>query len=381
MIPGFVTGTFLASSLALGTAAIAVLLRTRVAIPPLPLLFLGLFTLWSFISLLWTINAQHTQTAVMTYVSLVLFTWMICEFVDTKAKLLTLLRSYLAGCCMAVVMLLQAYVVGRQTLVDDTMRYTGGGLNPNSYALIISIGVVIAAYMGATSRSRWRIMYWLFIMPAAVSVLLTGSRAGTIGLIAALVAAFVITWAGNPRTMLLLVLALACVVWLVPNVVPSALLERVTEGTEAGTFALRQDQWRLGLEIWDDSPLIGVGAGGFITAVTERGGRALGAHNTFVQILADNGAVGLGLQLMAWLLLLRQTLRLPRSERALWLGAALVWTICAMVTSLDWYKITWLLYGWIMVEHTVLRTSSTDTPPVSVALPAGSEGLAARPPY
>lgn len=224
-------------------------------------------------------------------------------------------------------------------------------------------------------------MYWLFIMPAAVSVLLTGSRAGTIGLIAALVAAFVITWAGNPRTMLLLVLALACVVWLVPNVVPSALLERVTEGTEAGTFALRQDQWRLGLEIWDDSPLIGVGAGGFITAVTERGGRALGAHNTFVQILADNGAVGLGLQLMAWLLLLRQTLRLPRSERALWLGAALVWTICAMVTSLDWYKITWLLYGWIMVEHTVLRTSSTDTPPVSVALPAGSEGLAARPPY
>lgn len=378
-IPGFVTGTFFASSLALGTAIISILLRGRTAMPPSPLLFLGLFALWSFISLLWTVDAQQTQKMIMTYVSLTLFAWMLCEFVDSKAKLHALLRSYLAGCCVAIVMLLEAYIVGRQTLVDDTARYTGGGLNPNTYALIISIGIIIAAYMGTVSRSRWRTVYWVFVIPAAVSVLLTGSRAGAVGLIAALITAFAVTWSGNARAALLLVLALASVVWLIPNVIPAGLLERVTEGTQAGTFAIRVDQWRIGLEVWNGSPLIGVGAGGFVTAAVERGGRGLVAHNTFVQVLTDNGAVGMALFLVAWLLLLRQAWTLPRRERMLWLGAAIVWGISAVTTSLEYFKITWLLYAWIMVEHTVRAEPAADATAVAALSMSEDPGVPAQP--
>ncbi len=364
IIPGFVTGTFLVSSMALGTAALAILLRSRITIPPLPLLFFGLFVLWNFLSLLWTVDTKATQGTIVTYISLLLFTWMLCEFVDSKSRLLTLLRSYLAGCCVAVVMLLEAYIVGRPTVMGDAARHTGGGLNPNNYALLISIGIVIAAYMAAISKPKWKSVYWLFIIPATLSVLLTGSRAGTIGLIAALVIVVVVTWSGGAQAVLPLVLALACVIWLIPNVVPPDLMQRITEGTGAGTFLVRQDIWRNGLEVWSESPLIGVGARGFLTAVVERGGWAFVAHNTPIQVLTDTGIVGASLLFTAWLVLLKQTLNLPRSGRVLWLGAALVWLINAAATSLECSKITWLLCGWIMVEYNVFRATSTRIPSV-----------------
>ena len=93
------------------------------------------------------------------------------------------------------------------------------------------------------------------------------------------------------------------------------------------------------------------------------------AHNAFVQLLAEDGLIGFGIMLLVWYLLARKAWKLPRHERLLWLGAGAAWLLGASMLSSEYYKITWLLYAWIMTqpapvpqarEESVSATASRD---------------------
>jgi O-antigen ligase len=271
--------------------------------------------------------------------------------VDSRQQLMWLLRSYLIGCCVSIALLFVSYVMG--LTISNSGRYTGGGMNANNLALLLDIGIIIAAYLATSHTSQLKITYYLFILPAALGILLTGSRAGTIGLVASLTIAFIISWSVSWKSVLLVVLTVGFAAWLIPSIVPSTLLERVTEGTTAHTFVERQVQWNAGLQSWREVPITGVGAGAFIAAVTAKGYPALVAHNTFVQILVDNGIVGMTLMVVIWGLLARLAWCLPPRERFLWLGVGGVWIVVAMSTSLEYFKITWFLYAWIMLQPSI----------------------------
>ena len=63
----------------------------------------------------------------------------------------------------------------------------------------------------------------------------------------------------------------------------------------------------------------------------------------------------------------------------LWLGAAIVWGISAVTTSLEYFKITWLLYAWIMVEHTVRAEPAADATAVAALSMSEDPGVPAQP--
>lgn len=354
-IPGFKTLVFVASAAALAMASVAVVSRFRMKRLPLALVMLAVFVCWSFVSYLWSADPEATLSRVLTYLSLLLFTWLIWEFVDSRPKRLWLLRSYLLGCCVTLVLLFESYLASKSVFSPasalEGLRYKGGGLDQNTLAFLLTVGIILAAYLATTTGTRWKIAYWLFVLPASVGTLLTGSRAGTIGLVASLGFALMISGFKSAKSVMLFLVVVGCTAWLIPNVVPASLLQRVTQGTESHTFVLREEQWKLGLEMWNESPITGVGAGAFVTAAVARGGRAFVAHNTFVQILTDNGSVGLVLMLAVWCYLAVKAWRLPRQERLLWLGAGVAWAIAAMALSLEYAKITWFLYAWILVER------------------------------
>lgn len=358
-IPGFTTGIFLISAAALGLSALAAIFRSAVRKIPLVMLVLGVFVYWSGLSLLWSADQSGTMGMVRTYLSLLILVWMIWEFVDSRYRLLGLLNSYFAGCCVTIALLFASYFGGRDAGLLDSTRYTGGGLNQNSFALIMDVGIVVAAYLATSSLTRRKYAYWAFMVPACLSVLLTGSRTGAIGLAVAIGTALLLSWSRSGKSVLLLLILLGCAAWYVPSVVPSSLLQRVAEGTGTQTFVIRETQWRLGLQMWQEAPITGVGAGAFIAAAAAHGGRPMVAHNTFVQILVDTGSVGMLVMLSFWFLLVRRAWGFPRRERYLWLGAAIVWSIAAMTLSLEYYKITWLLYAWIIVQPTCLLPKVT----------------------
>jgi O-antigen ligase len=349
-IPGLKTGIFLVSALALGASLADILVRFHIKRINPVLVVLAAFIYWCFLSLLWTPDQSATMTRIITYVSLLLMIWMIWEYVDTPRKTAWLLRSYILGCCVTLSLLFYSYLAGLNTLSSDATRYTGGGLDQNGFALLIDIGIVVAAYLSTVASSRNRYLYLIFILPASLSVLLTGSRAGAIGLAAALSAAFVISWSANWKSVLAFAVGAFVLVWLVPKVVPAALITRITEGTSSHTYVLREEQWRLGLQLWSQVPFQGVGANGFVAAARAAGGAPRVAHNAFIQILADNGLIGSILMLAAWVLLARHAMHLPRRQRFFCLGVGIVWAIMAITLSLEYYKITWLVYAWTMMQ-------------------------------
>jgi O-antigen ligase len=373
-IPGLRTGIFLVSAVALAVSAADVLVRFRIKRLNLTLLVLAAFIYWCFISLLWSPDYSATVTRLTTYVSLLLITWMIWEYADTPHKIAWLLRSYVLGCVVTLSLLLYSYVAGLNALSSDATRYTGGGLDQNGFALLIDIGIVVAAYLSTVTLSRSKYLCSLFILPASLSVLLTGSRAGAVGLVAALCIAFVISWSVNWKSVLIFGIAVFLLVWLVPRIVPEALISRIAEGTGSSTFIARENQWKLGLQLWSQVPFQGVGANAFPAAARAVGGIARVAHNAFVQILVDNGIIGAILMLIVWFLLARHAWRLPRRERFLCFGVGVVWAILALSLSLEYYKITWLVYAWTMVQPVALSNKAS----ADVAVPDEQEQRASE---
>ena len=359
-IPESATGIFLIAAVALTFSVFAVLTGSRPRKLPLPLILLAVFILWCIVSLFWTVDSEQTVQSSVTYVSLLLLTWMILEFVNSQRQISWILHSYLSGCCVSLVMLFVSYIEGRSLFLPAYFRYTGGGLNPNGLALLLDIAIIITVYLSTEATSKWKKAYWMFVSAACIGVLLTGSRAGALALVAAVLTILPMARSKTWKSVLFPIMAIAFVIWLVPVIVPIELLERLTEGREAGTYILRQAQWDAGIAVWRQAPIVGVGSGAFIKAVSDIGARALVAHNTFVQILTENGIVGMGLMIVTWGFLIRMVLQLPKKEKLLWLGMGFAWTVVAMAGSKEYHKITWLLYAWIMVQSAIYHAGGED---------------------
>lgn len=349
-IPVFRTGIFVTAAVAMIISMQYVALRKRIRRIPSVLRLLAVFVLWSLMSVLWSADPLATQAVVITYSSLLLFIWMVWEFISSKHRLLGMLRIYLFGCCSSLGMLFANYMVG----ISSDMRYSGGGLNPNALALLLNMGVLITVYLAVNTKSSLRFVYWAIIPVSLVGVLLTGSRTGAVTMIISLGMAFILAASTSWKSIFAVVSLMAVSVWAIQAIVPTSLIMRVQEGRDAETFIIRAEQWKAGFDAWREIPILGVGAGAYAAAVAPKGGVPMVAHNTFIEVLVDNGLVGIVLMSVVWGFLARMAWKLPRREGFLWLGALFVWGVASMMGSNDYDKITWLLYAWIMVHSSII---------------------------
>jgi O-antigen ligase len=293
-------------------------------------------------SLVWSVRVEDTLTNVSTYVATVLFAWMVWEFCPKVEHQLWLWRCFLLGYLVTMFSLFYMYVTGTQS---GKVRYTGGGANQNDAAIAGVLFIVVAVYLASRQRRRGGLvswMYWVLVPMAALAVLLTGSRAGLVELVVAVTLLITTLLRRGWKTKILLVAAIACGAILVVNFVPAYLIERATEGTQAGTFVVRQGIWAAGLRQWQQSPLIGCGAGTFRFAVYGPVGGYV-AHNVFIAQLVDLGVIGCGFYVMALVSAARSVWRMPAADRPYWAACLTVYFLCALVEGTS-AKLTYLLF-------------------------------------
>jgi hypothetical protein len=187
-------------------------------------------------------------------------------------------------------------------------RFTGGGGDPNVQAA----GYVATMFviMGLIPIYRSRKMRFALVGAFAlitVGFLATQSRGGLIALIVATLVALVV--APRYRRRILGLGGIVCVaVGLLLASQPGA-LSRITNF--GGGSSGRGDLWRVALDVFHDHPLAGVGAGNFETVEAHfvlRPGAISRiqylvdephlVHNTYLQLLAETGVVGLALYLL-----------------------------------------------------------------------------------
>ena len=194
----------------------------------------------------------------------------------------------------------------------DGSRLAGSGLNANELGTMLAAGAVLA---GALAASRdlsgpARALALASGGASIVLVMMTASRGAVLGLVAALlVAPFVV---GRGRRVAVTLMALAAIGCGTVYLFAFAGQETVAHLlSDDRTGSGRTDIWKVGWRMVEDKPLIGVGAENFgsstIHYLLEPGTLPRSefivdeqkvAHNVYLQVQAELGAVGLTLYLL-----------------------------------------------------------------------------------
>lgn len=353
VIPGIATLSRIAGGLAMFLAVLTLLQEPTIRRWNPAIWLLIAFVVWNAVSLLWTVSVESTVQRLSTYTALLAFVWLIYQFAPVPSQQAWLLCSYVTGACVSAAMLFLAWHQG-VGLADGSDRYTGGGIDCNELALMLSTAISSAFYLASAVRGTTKCMAWLawgLIPVFAFAILLTGSRGGTAAMVAMLLVLLFFSQATGWKVKALFILLLALTAILVFAYVPAASLIRLAETSEANTFQTRQAYWSVGLAQWMGSPLCGIGAGAFADAVMRSlyGLRPV-AHNTYISILTETGLIGLGIFIVLLLVLLRCAWRLPLAQRCLSLSMLTVWMVGGLSLTLDCKKSLWLIFALIAAQ-------------------------------
>ena len=314
------SGGKLVGMLVVGSAVLAFLTGHRVRGLSRPMVLRVVLVLFSAMSVAWSVDRDVTLENLPRVALLLIFVLVVWEFAVTYKDQVWLLRSLLVG---LPVPLLAAFLQFRGTsrfAIESGARFSGGIQDANYLAYMYSVAILIAVYLATNSLPLDRYCRWLYYGLAvlcAMGTLLTGSRGGFVSMVIASVFAMVLAGVSRRRIITVLqVLAVVVFVFVLARyIVPTVLLDRVTAGQSLGEDP-RVRIWGRGLAAIGRNPLLGVGAGAFANATTVSGEKINVAHNTFVSVLVELGAVGLVLYLSYIILLFRAAWRAAAAGKA-----------------------------------------------------------------
>jgi probable O-glycosylation ligase (exosortase A-associated) len=191
-----------------------------------------------------------------------------------------------------------------------------GGMDNNGAGLMLAMGVPICWFCFEGLQKWWRWAFVAFIPPLIHAVLMTYSRGAMLSLIVAV--PFVLL-RSRQKLRLTIALAALCVVAL-PIIAGPQIRARFMSIEESDIDASansRRDSWNAAWRIAKDFPIFGVGVRNSNLFSHQYGadieGRTI--HSQYLQVLADNGFIGLGLYLMVLMTAWRALRRCQRFVR------------------------------------------------------------------
>ncbi len=359
------------------TWAAAVLTR-RAALPLLPpeqpFLFsaiVGLLALGG-VSMLWAADSGATRTVVerlLLNAALLLVTY---TAASTRAGFRTIVHGYLvASVVTSVYSIASGHYIASGRLA--------GLFDPNYFAAELIPAIMIAGFMFVTTGSAPA--RWLFAAVAGIDLVafaLTQSRGGIVGFAAALVMAIVVAGRARPRIVALVLVLVAAGLGYYFGYKPAHVFQGGSRAGAAGTTSGRLDEWQVALKIFDGHPVAGVGLGNYqvvepsyatqtinLSVVRQIVTDRLVVHNTYLQMAAELGLVGLCLLLAMLVVPLRMAGRaLARLDRPAeevefyargLLAGAVGMLVAYFFLSAEFEKALWLVLALLAAVPAVLR--------------------------
>jgi len=234
----------------------------------------------------------------------------------------------------------KAGLAGTTSIGGSRVRYRGILQDPNEFALAIGLGLPLALTLWARRRSLVSTLLMAAIVGLGVTcIIFTASRTGQMVIVAVAAAYFAVRFGGKGLVLGALLAA------------PALILGGRSTGEASASSQERLEAWAVGLRLWRESPLWGVGQGQFGEH------HYLTAHNSFVLAAAEMGTVGLllfvGLYYLAFKIVLtgmRRYRHVPEATVAYQWGRGLLAALCGMVAgtfflSLTYHPVIWLFFG------------------------------------
>jgi O-antigen ligase len=284
--------------------------------------------------------------------------WLIWEFAPTEDRQLSPLQAYVLGSYVSAISTIYSYV----TRTGDNLglvegRYAASGFNENELGIILALSLAMSCYLLAKNAGP-RPVWLLHIPVCGLAICLTGSRGS---FIAAIVALFMFplglgSVCKAQRKFAVLAFSLVAAAGIV--FVPRSTWDRL--GTirgeiSEGTLTKRTYIWAAGLDVYREHPLGGVGAGAFGASVYSRLDIPYVAHNSYLSVLVETGAVGAILFAALLMGLFRSAAQLPKLESRAWIILLLTWAVAVFSVTWEHRKPTWFLFGLLIAQASALR--------------------------
>jgi probable O-glycosylation ligase (exosortase A-associated) len=257
------------------------------------------FALWIPVTYLTARNQEVAEPYLIEYAKVFLMYGVSAYLVRSFRQIWAL--YVMAGLALAYI----AYEVNYHYFVNHYLGifHNGyGGLDNNGAGLMLAMGMPLCWFAYEGTNRWWRWGFLVLIPPIIHAVLMTYSRGAMLSL---LVTCPLVWW--RSRQKVRMGIAMVCFALLAIPVMAGPQIKArflTIEEHEADASAnSRKDSWRAAWEIAKDNPIFGVGVRNSTLSSHDYGadyeGRVI--HNTYLQIAADSGFVGLGLYLLVWL--------------------------------------------------------------------------------
>jgi putative inorganic carbon (HCO3(-)) transporter len=298
---------------------------------PLISLVAGLFLGWCLLSVLWAQDTAAVLGAFGRYLpNVVLFVIVftaITRLRDAQMVVAGLLAGSMAACIYGLIF------APSSVTTHYGGRLTGTALDPNELASVLVPGIAFAVGLAATLKRRPGAQLACLGIGAAclITALYTGSRGGVLALGAMLAAAILFSGRWRMRVAVVSLIVGGFATYYIVALAPQSFKDRLLQTSQGQQQQLepRTTLWTVGERMIRAHPVTGVGAGNFsrqsknyllqpgalfrtdaiilIPSVT---------HNTYLQIGAELGLVGLGLFALIVVFSLGACLRAARNFRA-----------------------------------------------------------------
>jgi O-antigen ligase len=336
---------------AAGVLLAAGVMERRLVRPPLAALWVVLLFLWIIVTFGWALQLELARAWLSTAVSLVAMYLVAVSFRASKKELIivgvfTMLGGALAATA-GVILGFEANVVakGRGTLAVGEILANPNGVAQN---LLLPLAMAWAVFL-ASRCLRERTFAVLCVSAITVAILLTMAR-GSLAAVAIMMCVFLyrlrVRWQ---------VLAIVGILIALLPFMPELLFERVGRlfTGEDTTGSGRTDIWQVGIQALQEFGWFGAGLSNFpavynMYAYTDS---SRGAHNTFLQMWVELGAIGILLLVAVFWSHLRinRPTKSSLSEMSFPIAieaACLGFMILALVGDVLWRKATWM--PWIL---------------------------------
>ncbi len=316
------------------------------------------------LSFTWTISVPRTTEALSDTAKLMVLYVALLNALNTPRRVRTFLLVGALATLAPSIGSIQRWLADDNLIEGYRTAWRGNYADPNRLAMGIVLLLPASILLIRDARRLWLKTALLVSAVATVTaIVLTHSRSGAIAMAIALLLTF-LRGERKARGVLLAATAAVALVALAPRSfwVRS---ESIADYQEDASFAGRERAYAMLRVIFDERPLTGVGAGAFLSAwdrfaPLSAGGQHLIAHNIFMEILGEMGAVALALfgLFCLWL-----CLRLWRAGADPLLGvearallAGLVgYIVCELVNG---YSRSFNLYAAFAVSMAVLAQSA-----------------------
>lgn len=323
-----------------------------------------LFILWNLTSVFWTVQFEQTRERITTYVQLAILSYMLWDQVVNALQLRVILQAYVLGCFVSIIGTISNFISGVEAFEYSGGRYVATGFNANDLAIILAMGLPIAWYLlqNPQFERRWKnltIVNLIFIPASIFAILLTGSRAGFLTTLIAMLYILLsygkIGWMKKAAALCALLIAFL----VIQPLIPEATIQRLSttlSSIETGDLGGRGNIYQDATRIINASPLLGIGSGAFSQASTWK----TLAHNTEISVLSETGAIGLLLFIAIFAIAGVEAVRMPRVQSRFWLTMLLLWALGSSSVSWEFRKPTWFLLSMLVITAEVMRQQVKD---------------------